>query len=252
MERTHLVRQRLELTDGKARVMACGDWHLGAKTCDIDAIRHHINLCLEKNSYFLGMGDMLEMATKDSPGSGVFEQDAPDGQVEMVVNLLRPLAERGLIVGIHDGNHERRMTKLTGVNIMKLVCQILGVRYLNHVAYHIWYVGQESYTVYSTHGSSGARLPYTKIKSALDVFRFADTELVLYAHTHGLDHMTQQYKRLNKKTKAVETAIRHAVLTGSFLAYDGSYAEQANLPPCSIGSPVVHMYPDHHEIRVMM
>lgn len=180
MNRTHLVRQRLEVIDGKARVMACGDWHLGAKTCDLEVIKRHINMCLERQVTFLGMGDMLEMATRESPGSGVFEQDVPDSQVEQVVELLKPLAEAKLILGLHDGNHEKRMTKLTGVNIMKLVCQLLGVRYLNHVAYHIWYVGEQSYTAYSTHGSSGARLPYTKIKSALDVFRFADVECVLY------------------------------------------------------------------------
>jgi len=40
------------------------------------------------------------------------------------------------------------------------------------------------------------------------------------------------------------------VLTGSFLRYRGSYAEEKNLLPSRIGSPVISLYASQHEIRV--
>jgi len=132
------------------------------------------------------------------------------------------------------------------------MCRILGCRYLNHTAMHNWKVGKQSYTAYSTHGSSGARLPYTKIKSALDIFRFVNCELVLYGHTHGLDHMTQLLQFVDKKNRKIDHAVRHAVLTGSYLRYPGSYAEQKNLPPVPMGCAVITLYSDHHEIRVSL
>ena len=142
------------------------------------------------------------------------------------------------------------MSNHVGVNITKLICEAVGCRYLNHAAFHIVRVSGESYTIYSTHGSAGARLPWTKIKSAIDLFRSAEAEIVLMGHTHGLDAMTQLFQVIDKKRKKLDYFKRHAVLTGSYLRFSGSYAEQKNLPPVPLGSPIITLYGDHHEIRV--
>jgi len=230
--------------------MCTGDWHLGAKTCDEDMIRTDLKRALDNGWYVLGMGDMLEMATRVSPGSGVFEQEGPNEQMERVLEMLKPINDAGLLIGLHSGNHENRLNNVAGITITQWLCSLLGCRYLNHAATHNWKVGKQSYTVYSTHGSSGSRLPWTKIKAAIDCFRFTDAETVLYAHTHGLDHMTQLYQHVDKKNRKVGHAKRHAILTGSYLRYPGSYAEQKNLPPVSMGCAVVTIYGDRHEIRV--
>jgi len=251
--RTHYVDQRLTLDEkGRVKIMATGDWHLGSRNCDEERIKADLKRALEGHWYIVCMGDQIEMATKASPGSGVFEQDEPDSQIDHVVEMLKPLQEAGLLIGIHSGNHEARLTVLGGVNITQLMCRILGCRYLNHAAMHNWKVGPESYTCFSTHGSSGSRLPWTKVKAAIDCFRYVDTEMVLYAHTHGLDHMTQLYQRADKRNRKVAHAVRHAVLTGSYLRYPGSYAEQKNLPPVPIGCAIITLYSDHHEIRVSL
>jgi len=132
------------------------------------------------------------------------------------------------------------------------MCRILRVPYLAHSTHHIWRVGKEVYTCYSTHGSSGSRLPWTKIKAALDCWRFTEAEIVLYGHLHGLDHMTQMYHRINRTRKTLEEATRHAVLTGSYLRYIGSYAERKNLPPVQMGSPLISLYGEQHNIHVSL
>ena len=231
--------------------MACGDWHIGAPTCDLELLRENLKKCLDEGIYVIAMGDQLEMATRTSPGTGVFIQDDPNNQVNIVVELLKPLQDAELLLGMHAGNHEERLSNVAGLNITRLMCQLIGCRYLAHSAFHLLRVGSESYTLYSTHGSSGARLPYSKIKSVLDVFRYIDAEMVLYGHLHGLDHMAQLYQRIDKRSKKVSSLRRHAVLTGSYLRYSGSYAEQKNMPPVPMGSPIVTFYSDEHEMRVV-
>jgi hypothetical protein len=95
-------------------------------------------------------------------------------------------------------------------------------------------------------------LPYTKIKAALDCWRFVDAELVLYGHTHALDHLTQLFHRINRTRKTLEEATRHAVMTGSYLRYINSYAERKNLPPVQMGSPLISLYGDEHNIHVSL
>ena len=55
---------------------------------------------------------------------------------------------------------------------------------------------------------------------------------------------------MDKRNRKIDNAVRHAVLTGSYLRYSGSYAEQKNLPPVPMGCAVITLFSDHHEIRV--
>lgn len=254
MRRTKLVDVRLTPNkDDRAQVMCWGDIHLGAKTCDYERATEAITRCLDKGIYVLVMGDMLECATRYSVGAGIYEQTMTiQDQMQMLVDTLQPVQDAGLLLGLHSGNHEFRITKETGLNIVTIMCQQLGTRYLNHACYHLWKVMKQSYTAHSTHGSSGARLPYTKVKAALDVFRYVDTEMVLYGHLHGLDHLTSLYSAVNKTRKTVDSRSRHAILTGSYLRYSGSYAEQKNLPPVQMGSPVISIYGEEHRIHVSL
>jgi len=41
--------------------------------------------------------------------------------------MLRPLAEAGLIIGCHLGNHEARLIKDTSVNLIKIIRSILFI-----------------------------------------------------------------------------------------------------------------------------
>ena len=111
-------------------------------------------------------------------------------------------------------------------------------------------MGKQSYTAFSTHGASGARLDYTKIKAALDLYRFTDVEMVLMGHVHSLNHMTQLFRRVDRHRKVVESFKRHAVLTGSFLRYPESYAEMKLLNPTPLGVARITLSGKEHRIHV--
>jgi len=254
MKRKHLVDVRLEPNkEERAQICAFGDLHFGSKTCDMEKAQETLQRCIDKHIYVVGMGDMIEMATRYSVGAGVYEQKlTPQDQMEQIIDFMRPIAESGLLLGMHTGNHEQRAWQTTGINVMDWICRELKTSYLNHSAFHLWRVGKESYTAFSTHGSSGSRLAYTKLKSALDVFRYVQAELVLYGHLHGLDHLTSLYSCVDKRRKMVVELARHAILTGSYLGYKGSYAEKKNLPPVQMGSPIISLWGDEHKIHVSL
>lgn len=86
-------------------VMFIGDVHHGSPQCDIERFHKNIFYCLKNGVYVFLMGDLTEVATRHSVGSGVYEQESPaDRQHEDMVRWLRPLAQRQLIIGTHAGN----------------------------------------------------------------------------------------------------------------------------------------------------
>jgi len=247
----HLEPNKVNGYGPRAQICPCGDWHIGASTCDEQAIKKQLDLCLKKHIYVIGMGDHLECATRNSVGDGVYKQYGnPDEQMERVIEFFRPVVKAGLLLGIHRGNHCQRLSKDVGIDVMKWFCKELSVPYFGHAQNHIFYLGKQSYTCHSTHGSSGSRLPYMKIRAAMDLMKLTDAEVILYGHTHGLDHHIPLFEVFNRHLKKSQSYERHVVLTGSFLRYRGSYAEEKNLLPSRIGSPVISLYASQHEIRV--
>ena len=169
-------------TNGKNRghIIPIGDIHLGAPTCNVKKLEETIAYALANKCHVIGMGDMLEAATRYSVGSGVYEQVmSVQDQVDTIVEMFTPLAKAGLLSGMTGGNHEDRISKAVGLDITKIMCRLLDIRNFGYGQSHIVRCGKESYTMWSHHGKSGARLPYTKIKACLDAARFRNEEVIL-------------------------------------------------------------------------
>jgi len=157
MKRTNLVDVRLNPNkDDRVQVMAVGDAHYGHPTCYVEKFKETLDVCLQKNIYVLGMGDMIEMSIIGSIGDLFDQSPNPQGQMDDMIEMLQPLADAKLLIGLHDGNHSMRAHKATSLNVVEMMCRILRVPYLAHSAFHIWRVGKQGYTIFSTHGSSGA------------------------------------------------------------------------------------------------
>jgi hypothetical protein len=162
----------------KLTLTLMGDEHIGSKFYDEDFHKYVLDWCLENNSPIILMGDELECATRDSIGAGVYEQEEIiDKQIEHFYDIYKPLAEKGLILGQHIGNHEARVWKSSGVNLTKMMCRELGHKYLDIGKSHYIKVGNQGYTLYTSHGSSGARMPHTKIQAALRMSDMIDVEI---------------------------------------------------------------------------
>ena len=247
-----LNRKHLEVRKGRnyANVMFIGDVHYGSSNCDVERFTSMIDYCVKNGIYVFLMGDMLEAATRYSVGSGVYMQLNPQQQYDDMLEMLRPLAEKGLILDFVTGNHEDRITKETGIDISKMMCRELKCHYAGAAGWTLLYVGDQSYSVYAIHGAGGSKFNYTKLKNATDISHYFDADIIAYAHLHSIISDSIERQTVNRTRKMVETRKSHILITGHYLMYDKSYAQAKGLPPSKLGSPKVQFHADKWDIHI--
>lgn len=239
--------------EDKLTIVLMGDEHIGSKFYDEKTHMKNIEWCYENKAPIILMGDTMETATKTSVGAGVFEQnEIVQEQLEKTIKTYGPLAKEGLILGNHIGNHEARVYNSSGANLSKILSQMLGIQYFGAGAAHYIKVGKQNYTLYTTHGSSGARLPHTKIANTIKLSNMIDTDIYAQGHLHQLSHHTQNYYTINKKNKTIEESQKHYIITGSYLDHWGSYAHTAGMEPARKGSPKLKLGGLEKRIRVSL
>ena len=230
-------------------ILLWGDVHLGSNYCDRTFAKESLDRTMDRGVYIIGMGDLLETATRDSIGAGVYQQDEiVQGQLEEMEEWLKPHKDR--IIGLLDGNHEHRLFISSGLNLTKILAKNVGTKYLGAGRLLRIRAGNQTYSVYITHGSSGATLPYTKIKQCLNLQQYIDADCYCMGHVHALDSHSRAVHELDKRTRQVVENEKLFVLSGHYLNYFGSYAHRKGLIPSKKGSPVLKLYTDEKKIRV--
>lgn len=252
MKTVRLNKQVLKCLPHKkyAEVVFIGDVHWGSPQCDKKRFLDNVNFCLKNNLYVFLMGDLIEMATRDSIGSGVYDQEfIGQTQTEQIIDILTPLAQKGLILGLLNGNHEERVYKSTGINISKLIASALNVRYLGDACWNYFKVGKQIYSIYTLHGRTNARYEGTALTALERLSASFDADLVAMGHTHKLisSHILIQKRKGNQ----IIYSKKHLLITGSYLMYDGSYAQKGGLNISKLGSPKIQLFKDKHEIVVL-
>jgi hypothetical protein len=239
-------------TAGKyATVKFFGDWHWGARECDRNKVRQQADYCLQEKIYVFLMGDLLEAATRGSVGAGVYHQIMnPQQQMEEVIELLRPLAEAKLIIGCLMGNHEFRIEKDTSINVTKVICNFLKIPYLGSACWNLFKVGDQYYKVYALHGASGSRYVYTKIKALVDISHNFSADLIAMGHVHDVSDTIQIVQYVDLRNKMIIERKKYLVLTGHYLSYDRSYAQDKGMPIGKMGSPNVKFFLERHDLHV--
>lgn len=231
-------------------ILFFGDLHLGHPQCKLDKAKEMLDWALEKKTYVLCMGDLIEAGLRDSIGDSVyFQKINPQDQMDGVIELLSPLAKAGLILGMHDGNHENRVLQRTSINITKLMTKILGVSYLGYACWNLFNVGKQRYTVYSMHGASGAKFKHTKLKAVADTAAWLEGDVIVMAHVHSVSAEPIIKQSVSLKDRIVLEKKCYIVLSGSYIGWDDSYAQNHNFPPTKIGSPKGKFRSDYHDVH---
>ena len=245
----NLNRKTLEVRKNNySEVILLGDVHYGSPQCDVERFLRMVQYCVQKKVYVLLMGDLIELATRHSVGAGVYEQEyIGQTQVEWMVSKLMPLAQKGLLLGSHNGNHEERCYALSGINVAKWMAKELGCPYLGDAMWHKWTVGKQHYSVYSLHGRTGARFDGTALLALERLAAPFHADLVAMGHSHKcVNSSVLMQVRMNN---VVREHKKHLVITGHYLKY-GGYAQTYGLPPSKLGSPKLKLRSDHHDIHL--
>ena len=234
-----------------AEIVFFGDTHYGSKFCEMEKAQKMLDYCLKNRIYILGMGDLIECATKGSIGAGVYEQTMnPQEQFEYLVDVMQPLADAKLILGLLRGNHEIRVTNDGSIDLIKMACGALSVPYLGGACWNLFKVGRQNYTCYAIHGRGGARFAHTKLAKVARLGDFFHADIVAHGHVHQLSQHIAERQSVDMRSKTIVNLKQYLILTGHYLGYFHSYAQDTGLPPSKTGSPKAKLYADRHDVDI--
>jgi hypothetical protein len=243
-----LNRQTLEVNnEGYAEVVFLGDTHYGSPQCSKKKLLSTLDYCRTNHIYIFLMGDLIEMSTRDSIGSGVYEQESiGQSQYDDMVDMLQPVA--GLILGFLRGNHEKRVYDRCGIDLARSMAKELKVPYLYDAGWSQFRVGTEKYEIYSLHGRTAAQYDGTVLKVVENISASFYADLVAMAHAHKLVKGSLLIEAV-ERDRVVQRE-KFIVCTGSYLEYDGGYWQERGGRISKLGSPKVRFCATRHDVSV--
>ncbi|MHA1408874.1 MAG: metallophosphoesterase [Candidatus Odinarchaeia archaeon] len=233
-------------TNKHLKLIPIGDVHLGADI-DMDLFEKAIRT-IRKNSNALCilMGDILECPSKKVGGAVHKQTMTTSDALLLAVELLKPIKNK--IIGLHQGNHEERLFKEHGFDVGQDLAAHLNVPYFRYSTYNKIIVNGIEYLIYSTHGSSGAKISLSKLRVINKFSEWNTADLFLMGHVHTRAWTTQDY--IYSTGSEIKVGTRHYVLTGHFLNWKNSYADKMNLQIDLPSYPVITLDGRVKDIRV--
>lgn len=222
----------------KISLIMLGDIHFGASPCLEDEFEKVVKYIQKhKDTYWVGMGDYMEIATRMSPGKSLYHQiRSPSDQHYYVRQQFEKI--KGRCLGLHSGNHENRLVKSDNYCMTFFLAQELGVPYLTSHATHTIKIEDREWDVLTTHGRTGATTEEGKRKVIKKLMNIYDADIYGYGHTHLLDEFPKR-KYYRGEPKDI-----HLCLTGSFMDYLDSYGEESEYEPMYPGYLILDIYKD--------
>jgi hypothetical protein len=262
------------------RIYPIGDVHIGADTCDEDALKTVVNQIREDdNAFWIGLGDYCDnIGPKDprfSTGGLADWITVPDladlsrAQSDRFLSIVNPIA--GKCLALIEGNHETAIKRhyerdifLEIVNGIKTAAGLterdkLSLRY-NGILWLSFYASKEggrkgntSDVVFSLHhGYVGGRLKGAKGLNMQRQLWYTNCDIALMGHSHNADIFTETVVTPTRSGKIV-TKTKYGAFTGSFMrsySEDGSsYAEIKGYPPVPLAGIEIILKPQDKDER---
>lgn len=217
-----------------------GDRHLSAR--GLGKLKGYLDWVQERpNARIFLMGDILNVASRTSK-TNPFESMSGNDEYQKAVDFFKPYASQ--IVGCITGNHEQRMYKDYGFNPLQPFCNELGITYCGFTAALKLRIGyqksgskyNQTYWGFAHHGNGGGGTLGAAINRKAKLQEIVHgMDFYMAGHDHQLIVGTRNIL-LPKVDRIVHQRV-HYIDTGSFLDWDGSYAEEAAMPIGKQGAP---------------
>jgi hypothetical protein len=206
-------------------------FHLGAQQCDFTFIQQHLARIKEdQTARWVYMGDGGECVTKLSKG-GIYSQViSPQGQMDLLVDILTPIKTKGLF-GIR-GNHGQRIFRETGLGFDQNVCARLGIPYLGVSAMFNLVVHRSSYDLYFHHGIDSGITQAAKVSKAEHFSKFVLADAIFTSHSHvAMELQPAVLYSADNDVSRVRTTLRRQYICGSGYDSRTGYADDRGYPP---------------------
>jgi hypothetical protein len=247
-------------------VLPLGDLHLGSPQTDLTKFEGYLQWARKEKAHIICMGDLYDTVViggVSSPfGASMTLRDAK----HYLKDRLRPVKD--LIDAMIIGNHEMRLVRFADCDLIEDLCDDLGVPYAGFSAVMRYRVGHNqrrkgeetydstriNYTLYCHHTTGGGATPGGKLNRVAklsEIFEGADA--LIGAHNHMESGTPIDRYRLHTDSSGqarVKADKVFLVDSGSFLSWDGSYAEEKALPPTHMGCPRIRLDGVRKDIHV--
>lgn len=268
----------MEITDltlpaGPFTLCPVADVQLGAAGCDETRFKEYINEGIERNAWFVSLGDLVDVASPSNRERLRFArlydsvqqalEEKAQEHIERFLRLVR--GTEGKWLGFLEGHHfydfedgstsDTRIAKaLRGPFLEKTAYAMVKFKLGRHV-HHL--------TIHAQHGE-GSMNPINKLMRDVVPFH-PDPNLYLMAHTHQLAYKYIDVLRPTRKNKPRLVSERKLVAAvGSYMrgyleGGKATYVEARGLPPVALGGMFIKARPytdsdglDRLDIRVEM
>jgi len=243
----------------KAYALPIGDIHYGEAgfTGKGQAkLKGNLDWLRERETHAFGvfMGDIFNIAGRDSKTSPFGSNSR---EIIEAVDFFMPY--RDLFKGGIGGNHEFRVENQYGFNPMELFCKFLEIPYLGNLAVVKVQVGQrpntpwynQTYYMAIHHTSTGGRTLGSALNGVEQLSKVVGgCDVYAGGHNHQLiSGVRSTYLPTPFGLKELK---QHYVSCGSYLDFEGSYAEQKPYAPGKLGSPRIRFggERDHHDVHI--
>lgn len=219
-----------------------GDVHFGHMNCDVDGFANYLkSIPKAANHRIILMGDLADCGLKSSVGASAYEQSyIPDEQLDFLTDVFAPYSEQ--IDGCVMGNHEYRIFKESGIDILKQFSKQLHTPYFLYsgvVTYSLGMNGQErAYNINMFHGKSGGGVE-NALRACKAMANKVTADVYMMGHCHFNAYTTRLMKYIDSRNNKLVDLPQYFVLTGQMLKYDEGYADQANLEISPQGFPII-------------
>lgn len=225
-------------------IVPLGDIHYGASSCDYQGFDEYLDFILATpNILIILNGDLIENASKDSPGASVFKQlFPPQDQKERLVNKLASIAHR--ILYSVKGNHGNRSVKQCFLDPERDISMLLEVEYFEGQCFADIVCQNHKWEFYSFHGTGSSNSPGGRLNLLTKKNAFHSANIYTMGHVHDLQ-CSRDYEIIkDDETMGLKTKKRYYVICGTFQKYWNDYAEEWALPPNMTGVPKIELYCD--------
>jgi len=216
-----------------------GDVHRGDPCHDNKLFKKVINEILEDPyARWVSIGDLCNVALKTSVSSVYKSQNLQEEYDILTKKELVPIADKCL--GLVTSNHHRRFDKETGLSFDRLICESLGIPFLGSLGCISIACGRLVYYVALHHGVGGGKKRGSKANNLFDFSTIMPcADIYMEGHTHSPDYFTEKFHYIDRKRGTIRDYVAHFCVTGHYITWDESYAQDIKLNPKPKGSSVL-------------
>lgn len=208
------------------------DVHLGHDLHDKETFQRHLSWIVDTPHLLTwNGGDMIENASKDSVGAGVYDQEKPP-QGQMVDALLALAKIRHKMLFALPGNHEDR-ANIAGLDLGQWLAIMLNdLPYFPDYCFLTLKWRKNNFRLLAHHGTGSAQTAGAqRMAGRKDISWAKPFDLFWTGHLHNELVDTLYQTDVNQKTGERVDRVGMVIISPSYLKYFGSYAAKKRYPP---------------------